>query len=145
MNAKTILFPTDFSTFSEAALIQATSLARDSGAKLLILHIEEPPKAYIGGMYAGYLEPTRMEIVEMLEQIKPDTVEYEHSLVGGDPATEIVRVAQERGADLIVMGTHGRTGLQRMLTGSVAEEVVRRATCPVLSFKEPASIPAQTD
>jgi nucleotide-binding universal stress UspA family protein len=58
-------------------------------------------------------------------------------LAEGDPAAEIIRAAQETGAELIVMGTHGRTGLQRLLMGSVAEQVLRKASCPVLTVKAP--------
>ena len=77
----------------------------------------------------------------MLEKIKPadPKVQYVHRMVTGDPATEIVRVAKEEGVDLIVMSTHGRSGLTRVLMGSVAELVVRRAECPVLTFKQPAA------
>lgn len=137
---KKILFPTDFSTSSDAGLEQATSLARDTGATLLILHVEEPPAAYGGGeMYYGVLEPDNSEINRMLEAVLPhdSSVPYEHRMVIGDPATEIVRVADEEKVDLIVLGTHGRTGLKRLLMGSVAESVVRHASCPVLTFKHP--------
>lgn len=146
MNAKTILFPTDFSTLSDAALIHATSLARDSGAKLVILHVEEPPAAYGGGeMYYGLPEPNTEALAEMLEKIVPDAIPFEHRMVAGDPATEIVRVAEEEHADVIVMGTHGRTGLRRLLMGSVAEAVVRRAECPVMTFKTHNEMPAATE
>jgi nucleotide-binding universal stress UspA family protein len=72
-------------------------------------------------------------------------VKIEHRLAEGDPAREILRVARETGCDLIVMGTHGWTGLGRLLMGSVAEQVVRKATCPVLTVKTPipdTAIPA---
>ena len=74
----------------------------------------------------------------MLEAVVPTdpTVPYEHRLITGDPATAIARLAEEEQADLIVMGTHGRTGLTRLLMGSVAEAVVRRAPCPVLTYKQ---------
>lgn len=138
MQAKTILFPTDFSSLSDAGLQHAASLARESGAKLLILHVEEPPAAYGGGeMYYGIPEPNRDALMSMLTAVKPNDpgVAYEHRLVVGDPATEIVETAKQVGADMIVMSTHGRTGLSRLLMGSVAEAVVRRAPCPVFSFK----------
>jgi nucleotide-binding universal stress UspA family protein len=146
MNARLILFPTDFSTCSDAGLAQATSLARDSGARLLILHVEEPPAVYGGGdMYYGVLEPDDAEIRQMLEAVVPTdpAIPYEHRMTKGDPADQIVEVARQEGADMIVMGTHGRTGLRRLLMGSVAEAVVRRAPCPVLTFKQPAeTVPA---
>lgn len=140
MHAKKILFPTDFSTSSDAGLRHATALARESGAMLLIVHVEEPPLAYGGGeMYYGVPNPDHAAIQKMLKEVvstSPD-VQYEHRLVVGDPAAEIVRLAEQEGVDLIVMGTHGRTGLKRMLMGSVAEAVVRRAACPVFTFKAP--------
>jgi nucleotide-binding universal stress UspA family protein len=141
MNAKNILFPTDFSHASDEVLPHATSLARDSGATLIILHVEEPPLAYGGGeLYYGIPEPNTEALKKMLEKIKPadPKVPFVHRMVTGDPATEIVRVAEEEGVDLIVMSTHGRSGLTRVLMGSVAELVVRRAPCPVLTFKQPA-------
>jgi nucleotide-binding universal stress UspA family protein len=140
MHAKKILFPTDFSTLSDAALQYATTLARDMGAKLVIVHIEEPPAAYgAGEMYYGIPDPDTAALTKMLEAVRPAdaAVPFEHRLVTGEPATEIVELAKEVGVDLIVMGTHGRTGLGRLLMGSVAESVVRRAACPVFIFKEP--------
>ena len=138
MNANKILFPTDFSTLGEAALDLATSLARDRGAKLLIVHVEEPPMAYGGGeMYYGIEEPDRQELMRMLSRVLPTDpgVGYEHRMLIGSPATAIVHLAEKEGVEMIVMPTHGRTGLLRMLMGSVAEEVVRKAKCPVLTVK----------
>lgn len=140
MKTKKILYPTDFSSASDAGLAWAGSLARDSGATLLILHVEEPPMAYGGGeLYYGVPEPDTAALEKMLANVRPASadVPVEHRLVVGDPAGEIVRVAEEEGVDLIVLGTHGRTGLSRLLMGSVAEAVVRRAACPVFTFKSP--------
>ncbi|QGJ69627.1 Universal stress protein UspA [Planctomycetales bacterium 10988] len=140
MNAKTILFPTDFSRLSDNALHRATVLAKESNAKLLILHVEEPPSAYAGGeMYYGMPEPDHEALKEMLARITPHDPDlaFERRLEIGDPASEIVRVAEEEDVDMIVMATHGRTGLTRLLMGSVAESVVRHAPCAVLSLKEP--------
>jgi nucleotide-binding universal stress UspA family protein len=139
MNYKKILFATDFSPASEAALKYATSLARDSGATLLIAHVEELPLPYAGGeMYFAQPEYPNPEIRRMLEAIVPPdkSVRYEHRLTQGTAAEEIVRLADENGAELIVMGTHGRTGLSRVLMGSVAELVMRHANCPVLTLKQ---------
>jgi nucleotide-binding universal stress UspA family protein len=74
-----------------------------------------------------------------LRSIKPGSkgVHFEHRLVRGEPAKEILRLAKDENAGLIVMGTHGRTGMLRALMGSVAEQVVRNATCPVLTLKIP--------
>jgi nucleotide-binding universal stress UspA family protein len=145
MFAQKILYPTDFSKPSEAGLQVATALARDTGAKLLIAHVQEPPAAYGGGeVYYGLPEPDMNAIRNMLAEVVPtDTqVSHEHRLLTGDPATEIVRLATEEDVDLIVMGTHGRTGLRRMLMGSVAEAVVRHAECPVFTLKEPRAVKA---
>ncbi len=141
MKAKTILFPTDFSHTGDAAMELATMLARDSGARLLIVHVEEPPLAYGGGeLYYGIPEPATEDLKKMLVDVKPSDpqVSYEHRLITGDPASAMVKLAEEEGVDMIVLGTHGRTGLLRLLMGSVAEAVVRRAKCPVLTFKQPA-------
>jgi nucleotide-binding universal stress UspA family protein len=145
MKMKKILFPTDFSHNGDAALAFATALARDMGAKLLIVHVEEPATAYGGGeFYYGVPEPAHAELRSMLEQVVPaDTmVGYEHHLVAGDPAAAIVDLAAKQGVELIVMATHGRRGISRMVMGSVAELVVRRAKCPVLTYKQPALEPA---
>jgi nucleotide-binding universal stress UspA family protein len=137
---RAILHPTDFSDRSKFAFGLACSLARDYGARLVVLHVAEPPMAVAGeGVLmlppAFDLEPLR----EQLQQLRPEDPKLpaEHRLVQGDAATEILRVAEEAKCDLIVMGTHGRTGLGRLLMGSVAEQVVRKASCPVLTVKTP--------
>lgn len=138
MIAKKILFPTDFSHTGDAALAMATALARDAGATLIIAHIEEAPNVYAGGeFYYGIPNPPTEELRRMLQEVKPTdpNVSYEHRLLTGDPAAAIVRLAEEEDVDLIVMGTHGRTGIVRVLMGSVAEVVVRRAKCPVVTYK----------
>jgi len=142
MNATKILCPTDFSTMGQTALEMATSLARDRGATLVIMHVEEPPMAYGGGeLYYGIEEPNREELKRMLSEVVPadPAVPYEHRLMIGSPATAIVEMAQRENVSLIVMPTHGRTGLMRLLMGSVAEEVVRKAKCPVLTVKPAAA------
>jgi nucleotide-binding universal stress UspA family protein len=139
MPTTTIVFPTDFSTASDAALTHAEALARQSHARLLIVHVEEPPMAYGGGeLYYGLPEPNSERILKMLEDVKPadPSVPFAHRLTIGDPAGEIVRIAGEEKAEMVVMGTHGRTGMTRLLMGSVAEGVVRRAPCPVLVYRE---------
>ena len=141
MSAKTILFPTDFSTASDAALVHAEALARQSGARLLIVHVEEPPLAYGGGeLYYGLPQPDSERILKMLEDVRPKdpAVPFAHRITMGDPAGEIVRIAADEKAEMIVLGTHGRTGMVRLLMGSVAEAIVRRAPCPVLVYRETA-------
>ncbi len=141
MFSKRILFPTDFSPDSDAALEMAASLARDWKASLLILHVEVIPLTTGGGelFYVAPDPPTR-ELQERLSDVVPSdkSIVVEHRLLAGDPAEAIVRVAETENIDLIVMGTHGRRGLARLLMGSVAEAVVRAAPCPVLTMKQPA-------
>lgn len=146
MNMTTIMFPTDFSHTGDAALAMATSLARDAGAKLLIVHVEEPPLAYGSGeMYYGVPEPQSEQLQQMLTEVVPTdkAVPCEHRLITGSPAAALSRLAQEESVDLIVLGTHGRTGLSRLLMGSVAEAIVRQAPCPVLTYKQPAEKPVK--
>ena len=98
--------------------------------------------AYGGGeMYYGIEEPNREELKRMLAEVVPADpgVPYEHRLMIGSPATAIVEMAEREKVELIVMPTHGRTGLMRLLMGSVAEEVVRKAKCPVLTVKPAAA------
>ena len=138
MNIKRILFPTDFSHTGDKALAMAESLARDSGARIFIVHVEEPPTAYGGGeMYYGMLEPDLDHLKGLLTKVKPKdpAITYEQHMVTGEPADAISRFAEEHDIDMIVMGTHGRTGLLRLLMGSTAEAVVRRAKCAVLTVK----------
>jgi nucleotide-binding universal stress UspA family protein len=140
-----ILFPTDLSDRSRAAFPLAAALARDHRASLTLVHVREVPAlpfAEFGAVPPADL-PTRDEVLAKLEAFEPpdEAINVEHVVADGSPAEEIVRVARERHSDLIVMGTHGRTGLSRLLLGSVAEEVMRRAPCPVLTLKEPVAVP----
>jgi len=136
-----ILYPTDFSTHSNQAYFHAVALAEKHGASLTIAFVYSPsfgtPEVH------GADEDGREYWRNQLEQIRPvDTsIPVNHVFLEGDPATEIVRYATETAMDLIVMGTHGRTGLQRLLMGSVAEKVMRDAPCSVLVVKLPKGIP----
>jgi nucleotide-binding universal stress UspA family protein len=140
MKVPKILYPTDFSTMGQAALEMATSLARDRSAKLLIVHVEEPLMTYAGEFYYGIEAPNEAAVHKMLAEVQPTdpAVGYEHRLLLGTPAKAIVDLAAKEHVDMIVMPTHGRTGLVRMLMGSVAEEVVRKAKCPVVTVKASA-------
>ena len=145
MAAGKILCPIDFSTPGKAALELATSLARQRGATLLIVHVEEPPIVYSEGeLYYGMIEPDRTALETMLREVVPTdpAVSYEHRLVTGTPATAIVELAEAEAVEMIVLPTHGRTGLARLLMGSVAEAVVRKAKCPVLTYKAKPEAPA---
>jgi nucleotide-binding universal stress UspA family protein len=137
---KTILHPTDFSEGSDFAFRLACSLARDYGARVIVLHVMAPP---VVGYGEGVVPPRPEEYQEALRaellQVQPrdSRVPVEHRLVEGNAAAEILNTAEEVKADVIVLGTHGRTGLGRAVMGSVAEYVVRRASCPVLTVKTP--------
>jgi nucleotide-binding universal stress UspA family protein len=135
--AHTVLFPTDFSEPSVTAFPVACVLARDCGARLIVLHVAPPPAG-------NELLEVRRDPDEYYEglwaalralQAPAQNVYLEHRLGEGDPSTVIIDVAQDAGAGLIVMGTHGRTGLGRLLMGSVAEQVLRKASCPVLTMR----------
>lgn len=148
---RTILHPTDFSQHSTYAYGLASALARDYGARLIVLHVvPEPTPVYGEGVVIpANPEVFRIEAREQLERLASPgpEVAVEHRLEDGDPATGILHAAREAGADLIVMATHGRTGLERLLMGSVAEQVVRKAVCPVLTVKAPfpARVPASEE
>jgi nucleotide-binding universal stress UspA family protein len=114
-------------------------MARDNNATLHIVHVEEPPPAYgVAAAYYGRVPaPEWPEKRKALAEVKPTDpkVKCEHHLVTGEPPKALLRFADDNDVDLIVMGTHGRTGLKRLFMGSVAETVVRRAHCPVLTYR----------
>jgi universal stress protein A len=145
MNWKKILVPTDFSHLSDQAVGIAVALAKESSGTVILLHVEEAPVAYgAGEMYYGIAEPDTDALRKMLQEIRlPEGVAVERHLTAGEPAGAIVRFAEENGVDLVVMSTHGRTGLVRLLMGSVAEEVVRRAKCLVLTLKPRPDSPSE--
>jgi nucleotide-binding universal stress UspA family protein len=135
---RTILLPTDFSSCSDSAFRLACMLARDYGARLIVLHVAAPPIAVYGeGLLVEEPELQKQELWKALQAIKTDipNLSVERRLAEGDAAAEILRVADETDCDLLVMGTHGRTGVGRFVLGSVAEQVMRRAHCPVLTTK----------
>lgn len=142
-----IVHPTDFSEHSANAFQLAGGLARDYGARLILLHVVAHPTILYG---EGVLPPSsdflRERAAEQLAEMKlPDpTVVADNVVEEGDAAFEILRLAQDCHADLIVMGTHGRTGLSRLLMGSVAEQVMRKAPCPVVTVSSKIAAPLQT-
>jgi nucleotide-binding universal stress UspA family protein len=146
-----ILHPTDFSERSANALQLACALGCDYGARIVILHVVAPP-AIIYGDWIVPPDPheSSSQATEQIEHLEiPAASRAERRVEEGDPALTILQVAGEINADLIVMGTHGRTGIGRLLMGSVAEEVVRRAVCPVLTVTNPfapaSSVPGRSD
>jgi len=145
MKIQTVLFPTDFSHDNDAALEYASTLAKESGATLHIFHVYDATNLSVATGEASYLYAVSWEeeleaARKKLGTIRPTTagVHHEHHCVVGQPDEEIVTFADERKVDLIVMSSHGRSGFSRLLMGSVAESVMRRASCPVLIVKQPA-------
>ena len=140
---KTILYPTDFSADSRPAFEVACALASEGHSRLVVLHVERPPLTSLGGTTLVPPLPSeydRERLWDQLNRIQPTQpgIDVEHRLEYGDPEAVILKTAHEIGADLIVMGTHGRTALRRLLMGSVAEYVVRKARCPVLTVRTAA-------
>jgi universal stress protein A len=127
---KTILCPTDFSATSLEAFRVACSMARDYGAKLILLHVK-PREPNPSGVMTMPPEPSDVleERRSQLNAIEPAVtgIQLERQLVVGDEADDIIRTAADKKCDLIVMGTHGRTGIRRLLMGSVTEKVLREA------------------
>jgi len=128
MEIRNVLFATDYSGASRIAGRVASGMARSAGARLHVVHVV-PPKLAPGIAMDGL-----RDAVALLG----DGVESQTALLTGDPATAIVTYARDMAVDLIVIGTHGRTGVSRALLGSVAEHVVRTAPCPVLTV--PATV-----
>ena len=139
----TILHPTDFSPGSAAAFAAACDLARDYEARLVVLHAFGPvvPVGAEGVILSTDLDELRAIARQELDAVRPanPTVRVERVVREGPSTQVILEAAKEFGADLIVMGTHGRTGVRRLVLGSVTEEVLRQARCPVLTVKAPVS------
>ena len=141
MNVKAILCPIDFSEHSRNALAYASTLARESGAELHLVHIYEPPIAYTDP-HDGFIPPADLRPqMELLDEVQPtdDSVAFRHEFIVGHAPDALLDYADKHGVDLIVMGTHGRTGITRLLMGSVAEAIVRKAKCPVLTIRHKRS------
>lgn len=149
LQLRTILLPTDFSGCANFAVAYAAAIGRAAKAKIICIYVLEPMVPAVG--YTGLADP--MPIADISEQLEDSAerelpqivhseelhgLEVEEVITHGDAAAEIVRVAAEREVDLIVISSHGRTGLGRMIFGSTAEAVVRHARCPVLVVKPPA-------
>ncbi len=136
---KRILVPVDFSVYGHAAMDFANQIALSSGAVMTIVYVDDSDTSATQQFPHGRLEwsDQQKDLWDQLRQYKPlsDKIEFTHKLFKGDPSQEICSYANEHHYDLIVLGTHGRTGLRRALVGSVAEQVVRHANCPVISVK----------
>ena len=145
-DCRRILCPTDFSSLATAGVDHAASLAAREGAELVLLHVLAPVTAYVVPDVAGSVlvqfeeqarEDARHQLRRLRDRIRGTGVSTHTVLAQGYAPDQIVRAAQRLRCDLIVLATHGRTGLTRMLLGSVAEALIRRAPCPVLALRPP--------
>jgi nucleotide-binding universal stress UspA family protein len=148
-----ILAPTDFSEYSDHALRFAAEMAGQFGAKLFLLHVvsnealESIAKAHVppypvDRVYEDLTQEIHEQYVKHVPSELRRNLETEFLVLPGVPFLEIIRVARMKGVELIVMATHGRTGLSHALMGSVTEKVVRKAPCPVLSIR-PVGVEAE--
>ena len=142
LSVRRILVPVDFSDAAEGVVEYALDVARDRNAEVTLLHVVGMPTAPFDPAYGVAADPKVLldlqdGAVKGLAQLAakfPGTAVRTRVLVGS-PSREIVREAKEWEADLVVVGTHGRTGLRHVFLGSVAENVVRLAPCPVLTLR----------
>ena len=149
MAAQRFLVPLDFSESADQALDYAITLAGKLGARLTLLHVMQ--LLPMGGVDMGVTLPVayvqdleaeiRRSLASRLERVTTAGLEGDMVIVHGVPFHEILETSKALPADLIVMGTHGRTGLHHVLLGSVAEKVVQLAPCPVLVARQPTITP----
>ncbi len=146
MVIKKILFATDFSEGSSNALPYAVDMAKQYGARLYLIHVIYDvaktagwyvPHSSIDEIYADMKKAAEAELGKTFIEEMRGFREIERVVLTGIPYEEITKFAEENGIDLIVLGTHGRRGIDRVLFGSTAEQVVRNASCPVLSVRLP--------
>jgi nucleotide-binding universal stress UspA family protein len=139
-----ILHPTDFSRASAPALRRAVALARACRAPLVLLHVMTPPSPFISegpppSSYADLLilarRSAKRRLATVFVRVRQMGVRAQAVFAEGLPVDEILRAARRTRVDLIVMGTHGRTGVSRVFMGSVAERVARESRCPVLTVR----------
>ncbi len=144
MQIQRILFPTDFSNGARAAMDHALSLARDYKAKLILLYVIQdisiaewyiPSSLSVADLVADMQKSAELEMEKLAKEVSSKVGDVEKMVVRGVPFVEIIKTAKEKNADMIVIGTHGRTGIDHMLFGSTAEKVVRKAHCPVLTVR----------
>ncbi len=154
-----ILVPIDFSPCSEAALDHAMVLAERFGAAIEVLHVWEPApygaRFHVAPALDLYDAQPRLEdfahtdggrrMEALLQALEQRFIKVRGRLASGDPCDTILELAQPDAYDLVVMGTHGRTGIARLLSSSVAERVVRRCACPVLTVHSELEPPIDMD
>ncbi|HEU4342327.1 MAG TPA: universal stress protein [Candidatus Binatia bacterium] len=141
-----ILYATDYSKASEPALQEAVDLAKQNNAELLVVHVIEPVTPYVAGedyggaeLYIRLEESTKRDaqtsMRKLMQRLSRLKVKAKSLLLKGNAHEQIVKSAKGKKADIIVIGTHGRTGLSKLFLGSVAGRVVSSATCPVLTVR----------
>ena len=135
-----ILYATDFSPYSNLAYFHAVALAEQHGADLAIAYVHTPGATALETVTADADRDYWRGQLEQLRPVNP-RIGVHHVFLSGDPAEELLRYAAAESVDLIVLGTHGRTGLERLLMGSVAEKVFRGAACSVMVVKMPKGSP----
>lgn len=136
---KTILFGTDFSTAADAALVQAINLARREDAELVIAHVRPDRSVIAEAVRELYGEGDGAEADSLASELRARCIRAReqgvgahHTVLDGDPARALAEHARAIGADTLVVGSFGKTGVERFLLGSTAEQAIRRAPCPVL-------------
>jgi nucleotide-binding universal stress UspA family protein len=145
MRARCVLHPSDFSTVSNAAFAKAIEVAKADGGQLLVVHVLTPVGPLVGD---GYVSPRTFEELEraardqaqkrldaLVARATKAGVRASAVIAEGLAWQEVVKIARSKRADLIVMGTHGRSGLAKFFLGSVAERVIATAPCPVLTVR----------
>ena len=147
MPIRTILVPTDFSEHADYALTWALQMAADAQAKLVLFHVAVPisPLAFPDSVYLPELRRVETDMLAEAEKRLAECAGKQGShpvgvatrVAGGDPVSEICQAVDREHVDLIIMGSHGRTGLAHVLLGSIAERVIRQASCPVLVARKP--------
>jgi nucleotide-binding universal stress UspA family protein len=143
MSSSKILYATDYSPTSKHALPVAVALAKAQKATLLIAHVSDRELYPVGEACEEEPEPSPEEMAELKKVVPEESgVECEHRLIYAapssqnvHPAEEIIKLAKSDGVEMIVLGTHGRSGLQRILSGSVADQVLRQAPCTVVTVR----------
>jgi nucleotide-binding universal stress UspA family protein len=144
MKIEKILFATDFSEGSAAALPYAADIARQYGAKLYLVHVVYDitkatgwyvPHVAVGEIYDEIEKSARAEIGKIDPVELRGLKDVGQVILKGTPYEEIIKFAEDNKVDLIVLGTHGRKGIDRVLFGSTAEQILRNAPCPVLSVR----------
>jgi nucleotide-binding universal stress UspA family protein len=142
-SSKTILVPTDFEDASTEALSQARELAKTLKLEVVLLHVYSVPATLYPGIAPitgpGLSEEIRVAATETLARFAVEHGNLRTILRCGDPTTETLAVIEELQPEMVVMGTHGRTGLAHLLLGSVAENVVRKSPVPVLTLRATGS------